>query len=244
VKVKFVQLESAAFLTDLDFIAMTPAERGVYCSLIFYMYSNGGKCNLETELLRKLCGCESCEEFEIIFSNISKKFQECSGIIKHKRVTKELKRAKKFIQHQRKAGLASARKRKQQLNHGSDDAGHSVQPTKSKRNVNEKERKNNSITNTKERSLSFTSSVRPRTLMFHEALINIIGARSQSDRTCFRNVTRWLIEGIASGRFNEKIFDRVLDYAKEARNGRRPAAVFMALMKRELKYQPQASKGL
>ena len=105
-----------------------------------------------------------------------------------------------------------------------------------KRNVNVKERKDSSSTNTKEPSSSFTNTARSRSLMFNEALINIIRPRSQSDRTCFRNVTNWLVECIASGRFNEQIFERVLDYAKEARGGRKPAAVFMALMKKELNY--------
>jgi hypothetical protein len=34
-KTKYVQLESSAFLTDLDFVAMTLEERGLYCTLIF-----------------------------------------------------------------------------------------------------------------------------------------------------------------------------------------------------------------
>ena len=39
-KIKYVQLESDAFLTDIDFVQFTPAERGVYCSLIMYLTSN------------------------------------------------------------------------------------------------------------------------------------------------------------------------------------------------------------
>jgi hypothetical protein len=54
-KVKFVQLEPDAFLTDLDFIAMTLEERGAYFTLIFYLYSNNGKCDLDISVLSKLC---------------------------------------------------------------------------------------------------------------------------------------------------------------------------------------------
>jgi len=44
--------------------------------------------------------------------------------------------------------------------------------------------------------------------------------------------------GCATGHFNEEIFDRILDYAKEASGGRKPAAVFMSLLKKELGYRP------
>ncbi len=79
-------------------------------------------------------------------------------------------------------------------------------------------------------------------LHFNEALANIIPPRTRSDRTCFRNVTNWLVEGCAAGRFNNEIFGRVLDLAKEARCGRRPPAVFMALMKKELRYKNETGR--
>jgi len=237
-KIKYVQLESEAFLTDLDYITMSHAERSVYCTLIFYLTSNNGKCEYKPSALSKLCHCENVEEFEEIWQGISKKFQVRSNVIKHKRVTKELSRVKKFIQHQRKAGLASARKRQQRLNHGSTDVPTPVQPTKRKGNVNEKESKD--ISYSEEQSLSFPISARPNSqaLNFYSELISIIKPRSQSDRTCFRNITNWLIEGCAASEFNEQIFGRVLDYAKEANQGRNPPAVFMALIKKELGYRP------
>lgn len=234
-KIKYVQLESDAFLTDLDYITMSHAERSVYCTLIFYLTSNNGKCEYKPSALSKLCHCENVEEFEEIWHGISKKFQVRNNVIKHKRVTKELRKAKKFIRHQRKAGLASARKRKQRLNRGSADVTSPVQPTKTKGNVNEKEKKVNTNTYSSEQSLSSSNSL--RALSFNEALISIIKPRNQSDRTCFRNITNWLICGCATGRFNEQIFDRVLGYAREASTGRNPAAVFMALIKKELGYR-------
>jgi len=236
VKIKFVHLESEAFLTDLDYIMMSHAERSVYCTLIFYLTSNNGKCEYKPLALSKLCHCENVEEFEEIWQGISKKFQTRNGVIKHKRVTKELRKAKKFIRHQRKAGLASARKRQQGLNRGSADATSPVQPTKTKGNVNEKEKKVNANTYSSEQSLSSSNSL--RALSFNEALISIIKPRNQSDRTCFCNITNWLIGGSATGRFNEEIFDRVLGYAREVSTGRNPAAVFITLLKKELGYRP------
>ena len=158
-KIKYVQLESNAFLTDLDYITMSHAERSVYCTLIFCLTSNNGKCEYKPSALSKLCHCENIEEFEVIWQGISKKFQTRNGVIKHKRVTKELRRAKKFIQRQRKAGLASARKRQQRLSHGSTDVTSPLQPTKTKGNVNEKEKRVNTNTYTKEQYLSSSNSL-------------------------------------------------------------------------------------
>jgi len=230
-KIKYVQLDSSAFFTDLGFIAMTLEVRGAYLTLILYLYCNNGKCKLDIPVLSQFCN-KNAKAFEKIWQNISKKFQTRKGVIKHKRVTKELKRAKQYRQAKSRAGLKGAEKRWH--SHSTDVA------KETKRNVNEKEKKNNSNTYSSEQSLSFSSSARPhlRALNFNYALINIIKPRSQSDRTCFRNITSWLMAGCATGHFNEEIFDRVLDYAKEASGGRKPAAVFMSLLKKELGYRP------
>jgi len=110
-KIKYVQLESDAFLTDVDFVQFTPAERGVYCSLILMLTSNDGKCMFEPRALSRVCNCESVEEFEKIWQRISKKFQLRNGTIRHKRVTKELKKAKHYRQLCSRAGLKGASKR-------------------------------------------------------------------------------------------------------------------------------------
>jgi len=109
-KVRYVQFESEAFLIDLDFIKMNAQERGVYCTLLFHLYCNNGRSELDPLTLARMCNC-SDTDFEKVWQNIAKKFQTHDSVIKHKRVTKELNRAKKMLQSQRKAGLASVRKR-------------------------------------------------------------------------------------------------------------------------------------
>ncbi|MHC4244786.1 MAG: hypothetical protein ACYS3N_03165 [Planctomycetota bacterium] len=241
-KIKYVQLESEAFLTDLDFIAMTLEERGAYFTLILYLNCNKGKCQLDIPVLSKLCN-KIPKAFEKIWQNISKKFQTRSGVIKHKRVTKELTKAKKFRQAKRKAGLKGADKRWH---------SHSKAITKeTKGNVIEKESKDSSYSNTTEQSSSVSNSVRPRpdkdchirALHFNEALMSIIKPRNQFDRTCFANIASWLMAGCAADKFNEQIFGRALDYAREASLGRNPAAVFISLLKKELDYRPTAIKA-
>ena len=63
-KIKFVQLESEAFSTDIDFIQFSPAERGVCYSLILFLGSNDGKCEFAPPALSRLCNCETCGDFE------------------------------------------------------------------------------------------------------------------------------------------------------------------------------------
>ena len=232
-KIKYVQLESDAFLTDIDFVQFTPAERGVYCSLILYLTSNDGKCTSESEALSRICNCDGVEEFEKIFQRMSKKFQLRKGVIRHKRVTQELGRARKLLQAKLRGGLSTAKKRW----HSGGSANSTAITKETKGNVNEKVSKD--LTNTADHSAITSDSLHSeqhKALRFIEALSRLIPPRGRSDRTCFRNVTDWLAEGCVSGRFTAEIFERVLDYAKQARQGKKPAAMFMARLKEELGY--------
>ena len=240
-QVKFVQLESGAFLTDVDFITMTAEQRGVYITLILFLNCNNGRCRYDEQVLSALC---NCADFARVWEKIKTKFTQKNGWIRHKRVSRELKAAKARLQLYSKKGLKGAKNRWHKHGTGngtgngtSNGTGNACAIANVKRNVNVKERKDNTYTYTNNLSRSSTSTLRARALKFHNELVGILGVRDQSDRTCFGNVTRWLAEECERGRFNEKIFGRVLDYAKEARGGRKPAAVFMALMKKELNYE-------
>ena len=234
-KIRFVQLEPEAVLSDMDFQLMNAEERGVFWTLILYLYCNNGKCTLDIPAMKNLCACEN---FEKVWKKISKKFQIRNGLIKHKRVTRELQKAQKL----RRAALTAAKARWQIAS--SDDAIASKSQSnvkETKRNViEEKVSEQSRIRNTNsEISPSFSpSSFRPRGLHFYEALTKIIRPLNQSDRTCFRNITNWLIGRCESGRFDNRVFERVLDYAREAaKGGRNPAAVFTTILKKELGYK-------
>ena len=239
-KIKYVQLESDAFLTDVDFIQFTPAERGVYCSLILFLTSNDGKCTSEPQALSSICNCQSVEQFEKIFEKVSKKFQLRNGKIRHKRVTKELKKAKHFRQVCTKAGLKGASKR-----WGGHSNPNGVAIAKERKR---KEKLSKDITNTNSADFSSYSSASLRgsqmnALRFIDALSRLIPPRNRSDHTCFRRVADWLVDGCVSGRFTVEIFERVLDYAKQARQGDNPAALFMATIRDELGYKRKGESG-
>lgn len=238
-KIKYVQLESDAFLTDLDFIRFTPAECGLYCSLIFYLYSNNGKCEFDPVALSRLANCKNVQEFEKLWERISKKFQSRNGVIKHKRVTKELRKARKFRQACARAGLRGAKKRW----HGHSDPNSVAMAKERKGNEIEKESKDN-ISNSNNQSCSSSNSLRPdeviqkKALEFIDTLNRIIPAKNRSDRTCYSKVTRWLVTGCRDKKFSTEMFDHALKFAREAKNGDNPQALFMSLLK-QLGYHPK-----
>ncbi|MBN2592940.1 MAG: hypothetical protein JXA81_05475, partial [Sedimentisphaerales bacterium] len=111
------------------------------------------------------------------------------------------------------------------------------------RKRNEKVSKDITNTNSADYSAITSDSLRNpqlNAIRFIEALSRLIPPRSRSDRTCFRNVADWLADGYSAGQFTSEIFGHVLDYAKQARHGDNPAAVFMATIKEELGYEKKA----
>lgn len=89
--------------------------------------------------------------------------------------------------------------------------------------------------------MEFSISLSQQTMAFFETLCTLLPPASVSDRTCFRRVAEWLKAGVESGRFNEEIFERVLLYARESSMGaaRNPNAVFVSILKKELRYDPR-----
>ena len=87
---------------------MNAEQRGAYLSLILYMYANDGKCLLHMQHLSQLTRCNN---FEKVWHKIKKKFQINEDIIKHKRVSNELRKAKRLMQAKRKSGLKGAGER-------------------------------------------------------------------------------------------------------------------------------------
>ncbi|MGD9109344.1 MAG: hypothetical protein PVG93_00255 [Phycisphaerales bacterium] len=108
-KIKYVQLEPAAVLLDFLSSRMTAEQFGCYWLIMMNLYCQAGKLEFDLNELGMLCN--RSESFEKIWEKIESKFQIKNGFIKHKRVTAELRRAKRFLQHQRQAGLKGAQKR-------------------------------------------------------------------------------------------------------------------------------------
>ncbi|MBN1392940.1 MAG: hypothetical protein JW947_09075 [Sedimentisphaerales bacterium] len=94
----------------------------------------------------------------------------------------------------------------------------------------------------RERGLNLNEAVtiEEKGLILERTLKLVIPPRDQSDRTSFKNITKFLVEGCKNGKFDGySIFRQVLDFALEASGpgSKKPAAVFMAIMKKELGYK-------
>lgn len=120
--IKHVQLEAGAFISDVDFQLMNAEQRGIYCSIIFYLYANGGRLELnntditllsnKTNKLALISNCNKTGvEWQQVWSQISHKFQLNNNILTHKRVTAELKKVEEFKRKKSAAGRAGMKNR-------------------------------------------------------------------------------------------------------------------------------------
>jgi len=110
-------------LTDIDFQMMTAEERGVYCSLIFYLYCNNGKLDLNhntditllqnmTSKLAVISGCQrSGSEWHDLWAKIEHKFKIIDNTLTHKRVTEELEKAESYRKNKSDAGKKGMKNR-------------------------------------------------------------------------------------------------------------------------------------
>lgn len=92
-------------------------------------------------------------------------------------------------------------------------------------------------------SLTEAATLEDKQFAFDRTLVIIIPPKNQSDRTSFRRISNWLVQGCRDGQFDEHIiFRRVTDFALEAScpESRNPAAVFTAILKKELGYRKWA----
>jgi hypothetical protein len=79
----------------------------------------------------------------------------------------------------------------------------------------------------------------------YELICSIIRPRTQSDRTSFWRMCLWFERDIRERRFNEQVFDRMVEFAKEAVGPgcKSPPAVFTSILKKELGYLNHAPSG-
>jgi len=262
-KIQYVSLESGAFISDLIFQAMTAAERGVYCTLIFYLYENAGRLPFDIESLKHLCNCEN---FEKVWEFVKQKFIIKNGRIFHKRVAKELDRAKKLSQVQSEKGVKGMKSRwsndntaiteklpdNNQAKRSNDKPSEDkLRETIDSKNVSAISKDllpsadKNSRSSIASQIQSLKSSLRPDVdptsmVVFYDKLASTFGGRTPADTTALRNLVRWIQDSVAAGVFNKGIYQRILDMAADSKNGnsRKPIAVFFAQVKKDLGYTP------
>ncbi|MHC4397490.1 MAG: DUF1376 domain-containing protein [Planctomycetota bacterium] len=210
-KIKYIQLEPAAYATDTEWLMMTAEERGIYHSLIIYLSTNEGRLGYDPEQLCKLCNTKK-NIFENFWRKYVKKFQLKNKQIKHKRVTKALRHARKLIKQRSLAGIASGKAR-------STGVSTELQQSEAKRNeanTKEKEIKRNETKDEKpsdsvKNPISFS-------LRFADKLDKVIAAKSQSDKLALVNLIHWLKKLTDEGIAGNDIYEKVLGYARDSRH--------------------------
>ncbi len=112
-KPKYFQLEPNAFLSDISFQTMTAQERGIYFTMLLYLYANGGAIRATIPTLQTLCGYSADSlTWEQIWNNIKHKFEvDADGQISHKGIAEDIQTTINRMQVARNAGLKGAKKR-------------------------------------------------------------------------------------------------------------------------------------
>jgi len=108
--IDYVSLKPADFLTDADVRSWPAREVGAYCLLIFFLYKNHGKANSDPRALCRICQCQESEWSEV-WSTIAQKFSEREHVLTHKRVSLELRKARKRMEKAKRAGVIGAKAR-------------------------------------------------------------------------------------------------------------------------------------
>jgi len=216
--IKYIQLEPAAFLTDIDFQMMDAEQRGVYCSIIFYLYCNGGIIELSDntpitllqDKYKKLAVISGCyktgPDWTAIWSKIAHKFQITDNMLTHKRVTEELKKAEKFRITKQKAGLESAKKR----------WGDNTPITKERKLKLSKEKKSKEK-KSKELKKDFSKRdlaliLNKKALEFDNKLKALFGVLTKQETVTFANIRAFLI-----GQNDPALLDKAIDWAMESK---------------------------
>ena len=108
--VDYVSLKPTDFLADADFLVWGADLRGAYCSIIFALYANKGSISCDPEHIRQVANWRG-NGWDKAWNVLRRKFSETETLLRHKRVTFELRRARRHMKARSQAGLAGAKAR-------------------------------------------------------------------------------------------------------------------------------------
>lgn len=109
INIRFVQLEPAAFLSDVDVQTWNATEIGCYWMILLYLYTNNGKAPNDLKLLSRLCHCD--RNFKRIWNKIAHKFDVAGAFLSNVRVSCELRNASDRFRKTHLAGVKGAKSR-------------------------------------------------------------------------------------------------------------------------------------
>jgi uncharacterized protein YdaU (DUF1376 family) len=109
INIRFVQLEPAAFLSDVDVQIWNSSELGCFWMICLSLYTNNGTAPNDQKALARICHCP--KNFGRIWNKIKHKFTVDGGFLSHKRVSLEIQRALSRCKQNRLAGSRGAKSR-------------------------------------------------------------------------------------------------------------------------------------
>lgn len=204
-KIDYIQLESRAFPEDFEWLSMSPVDRGIYHSLLIFLACNEGSLPSNESRLGHLCNCNMIE-FRSFWETYKHKFITKDECISHKRVTEEIKNARKAFKKKSLAGqagvIAKEVKRKQRLS----DAASNEQAKKRKVKEKKEKKKETYLLNLNLSSASFYS--------WMESEFKITTKRERGTFTKYAKLYAGLCSLDKS--FNLRMNDKLLDMKKDA----------------------------
>jgi uncharacterized protein YdaU (DUF1376 family) len=227
----YIQLEPGAYPQDTDWQIMTAEERGCYHSLITFIACNDGKISKDPNGLALLCNI-NIEKLKTFLKKYSHKFLIKGECISHKRVNKELAKARKYIKQKSLAGKKGMQRRYNSVI--TDPPNSDITKERKGKGREEKGRKEkNYDTNDSSFSQQSRISLASDELKFYDGTCELFGVAGKSDRTTLQNVAKHLSKSL-----DEKVFDKAWRVAQECKKkGSKPIALFMARMKDEFNYR-------
>ena len=205
--IKHISLEFEPFLAD--FVGLNDAERGCYISIILYLYNNKGSCDYDLQKLKEVCSSHS--GFDKKWKKIRSKFQVKEGKILHKKVTKELKAARRKMQVAKQKGLmgAKARWKKRCPSYSTSNA-----PAIAQAMLNNNT--NNIDIDKKQYSNNIGIEIAKSAEQFGAKLQKLFTLNKRETRT-FLNIIIFLTDKIKSGELETDIFDDIIRWAKQSK---------------------------
>ena len=231
--ITYVSLDSKSFIADTAFQAMSAEQRGVYCTLIFYLYANGGSIAFDPPTLGRLC---NCDDFENIWEKIKSRFRKKRNKIFHSAVSKELSRTLKLTQARSQSGLKGAQARWQPqsaANAKSSEANQSEvkvrettsNPGTSANQQSVKDKSSSQFANdesVKKFSKDLSNRIDSGELLqqkfntYHK-LCEDLKAQGSANQATLRNFVNWVSDMIKAEEFDgDKIWEVVLKICKES----------------------------
>lgn len=233
--IQYVHLEAGAFISDVDYQSMTAEQRGVYCSIIFYLYANDGKLDISgnpdlfsgNNVISLLSNCQKTgEEWERVWSGVKKKFKIKNNILTHKRVTSELRRSAKYRNQKSLAGKKGMQQRYNSVS--SDDITKSSQGNtkSSKGNIDILQLPKNSPDSMK-LGLEIAGLIESEFCPF-----------SEKETKTFQRIARHL--AIVGSSLNGEFIPKLKELIRLSKQDhiKKPKAMFVELCKKETGYEP------